>query len=118
MMNQYPPGSGWAAHPLFPRREKPGARLDFMYQGRCLGLVGGLGVGAAIHYYKILAEAHEKQGVSLDLVMAHAEAARVFAYVQAEDREGLANYLTGFLRRLQAAGAELAVVPAESGETP
>jgi aspartate racemase len=83
-----------------------------MPKGRCLGLVGGLGVGAAIHYYERLAEAHEKQGVSLDLVMVHAEASRVFTYVQAGDRAGLADYLAGFLHRLQAAGAELAVIPA------
>jgi aspartate racemase len=76
------------------------------------GLVGGLGVGAAIHYYQKLAEAHEKHSVSLDLAMVHAEASHIFAYVQAGDRAGLADYLTGFLYRLQAAGAECAVIPA------
>ena len=83
-----------------------------MHPGRCLGLVGGLGVEAATHYYQKLAEAHEKQGVRLDLVMAHAEAAQIFEYARAGNRKGLANYLTGFLHRLQAAGAELAVIPA------
>lgn len=83
-----------------------------MKKGRCIGLIGGLGVGAAIHYYKHLAEAHEKQGISLDLVMAHAEVPRILEYVAANDRTGLASYLTSFIRRLQAAGAEFAVVPA------
>jgi aspartate racemase len=83
-----------------------------MNKGRCLGLVGGLGVGATIHYYQALAKAHEARGRTLDIVIAHAETARVFEYVQTHDARGLAEYLNTFVRRLQAAGAELAVVPA------
>jgi aspartate racemase len=83
-----------------------------MNKGRCLGLVGGLGVGAAVHYYQSLAKAHESRGCTLDLVMAHAETARVFAYVEAGDRDGLAEYLVGFIHRLKAAGAEVAAIPA------
>jgi aspartate racemase len=83
-----------------------------MKKGRCLGLIGGLGVGATIHYYRKLAGAHEAQGRTLDIVIAHAESSRVFEYVQARDPVGLAEYLNGFLRRLKAAGAEVAVVPA------
>jgi aspartate racemase len=83
-----------------------------MNTGRCIGLVGGLGVGAAVHYYSKLAEAHERRGAKLDLVMVHAETSEVFRFVAAGDRTGLADYLAGFLRRLAAAGAELAVIPA------
>ncbi len=79
---------------------------------RCLALLAGLGVGAAIHYYKNLALAAEARGRALDLVMAHARSARVFEYVETGDRDGLAGYLNGFIIRLQAAGAEFAVVPA------
>jgi aspartate racemase len=79
---------------------------------RCLGLLGGLGVAASIHYYKDLAFAAESEGYELDLVMAHARTARVFEYVDARDSHGLANYLNDFLIRLKAAGAELAVLPA------
>ena len=78
----------------------------------CLGLVGGLGVGATIHYYRELTKAHEAQGRTLDLVMAHAETPRVFEYVQANDRDGLAEYLNGYIRRMKAAGAEVAAIPA------
>jgi aspartate racemase len=74
--------------------------------------MGGLGVGAAIHYYQKLAKAHEEQGRTLDLVLAHAETSRVFEYVEAGDRNGLAEYLIGFIRRLKAAGAEVAAIPA------
>src|SRR5579864_4980988 len=78
----------------------------------CLGLLGGLGVGATIHYYKQLAKAHEAQGRTLDLVIAHAETPRVFEYVQANDREGLAEYLNGYIRRMKSAGAEVTAIPA------
>jgi len=83
-----------------------------MTKGRCLGLVGGLGVGAAIHYYRNLAKAHAAQGRALDLTMAHAETDRVYEYLQAKDRMGLAEYLNGLITRLKAAGAEFAVIPA------
>jgi aspartate racemase len=83
-----------------------------MNKSRCLGLVGGLGVGATIHYYEKLAKAHEAQGRTLDIVIVHAETSRVFEYVQANDRAGLAEYLNGYIRRMKAAGAEVAAIPA------
>jgi len=83
-----------------------------MKNGRCLGLVGGLGVGATIHYYRKLVKAHEERGRIPDMVIAHADTPRVFDYVQAGDREGLAEYLNTFLRRLKAAGTEVAAIPA------
>jgi aspartate racemase len=78
----------------------------------CIGLIGGLGPGAAMHYYKKLAESHARRHVPLDLVMVHAETSRVFEYAAADDREGLARYLSGFIDRLRSAGADLAVIPA------
>jgi aspartate racemase len=83
-----------------------------MNTSRCLGLVGGLGVGATIHYYGKLAKAHEAQGRTLDIVIVHAETSRVFEHVEADDRVGLAEYLAGYIRRLKAAGAEAAAIPA------
>jgi aspartate racemase len=83
-----------------------------MNSGRCIGLVGGLGVGAGLHYYSKLAEAHKQHGVLMDLVMAHAETSQAFRFSSAGDLAGLAGYLAGFLRRLHAAGAEFAVIPA------
>ena len=83
-----------------------------MSKTRCLGLVGGLGVGAAVHYYQSLAEAHQKHDRTMDIVITHAEVSRVYEYVQAADREGLADYLIGFINRMHAAGAEVAAIPA------
>jgi aspartate racemase len=83
-----------------------------MKNGRCLGLVGGLGVGATIYYYQKLAAAHEERGRNLDIILTHAETARVFEFVEAGDRAGLAEYLLIFIRRMKAAGAEFAAIPA------
>jgi aspartate racemase len=83
-----------------------------MSKTRCLGLVGGLGVGATVHYYQSLAKAHQEHDRTMDIVITHAETSRVYDRVQAGDREGLADYLVGFIRRLHAAGAEVAAIPA------
>jgi len=83
-----------------------------MVNGRCLGLIGGLGVGAATHYYAELARMHRERGRLLDLVIVHAETDRIFEYAQTGDRSGMASYLLGFVDRLQAAGAEFATIPA------
>src|ERR1700752_574526 len=83
-----------------------------MKQSRCVGLVGGLGVGATVHYYQHLARGCEKLGFALEMVITHAQTSRVFACVEARDRTGLAEYLNGYIRRMQAAGAEMTVIPA------
>src|SRR5271169_1538644 len=83
-----------------------------MSASRCLGLVGGLGVGATIHYYEKLAKALEANGRAPYIVITHAETSRVFEYVQANDRNGLAEYLNGYIHRLRAAGAEVIAIPA------
>jgi aspartate racemase len=83
-----------------------------MDKRRCIGLIGGLGPGATVHYYKKLTAAHARRQLSLDLVMVHAETSRVFEYAAADDREGLARYLSSFIDRLRLAGADLAVIPA------
>lgn len=83
-----------------------------MIAGRCLGLVGGLGVGAAVHYYVNLAKAHHAQGCALEMVMVHAEPPCVMEFLRAGDRDGMARYLAHFILRMKDAGAEFAVVPA------
>jgi aspartate racemase len=77
-----------------------------------IGLLGGLGVGAAIHYYRELAAAHDRLGRTLNLVMTHASVTRVAEYAAKDDRIGLATYLSGFVEQLRAAGATFAVLPA------
>jgi len=83
-----------------------------MQKSRCLGLIGGLGVAATVYYYERLARGCEKLGFALDIVIANAQTPRVFAYVEAKDRDGLAEYLNEYIRRMNAAGAEMAAIPA------
>ena len=82
-----------------------------MKKSRCLGLLGGVGVGAAVYYYREIAKAVEAAGLELELVMVHAETPRVLAYVGAGDRAGLEGYFNGFFVRMKAAGAELVAIP-------
>jgi aspartate racemase len=77
-----------------------------------IGLLGGLGVGAAIHYYRELASAHDRVGRTMNLVMAHASVTRVAEYAAQGDRMGLAAYLCRFVEQLKTAGATFAVLPA------
>jgi aspartate racemase len=81
-------------------------------QPRCVGLIGGLGVGAAIHYYRELARAHQERGTALQLVMVHADVDRGLRYIRAGEITELAQYLAGLIDRLRAAGADVAVIPA------
>lgn len=78
----------------------------------CVGLIGGLGIGATLFYYERLAEIHATRGVPLNLVMANAEVSQIFAYAQADDHGGMARYLNDYIVRLQAAGASAVAIPA------
>jgi aspartate racemase len=80
--------------------------------GRCIGLIGGLGVGATVHYYQELAKAHVANKRIMSLAMVHADVDHVRGAVEAGDKQKLASYLAGLIGRLQAAGADFAVVPA------
>jgi aspartate racemase len=80
--------------------------------GRYLGLVGGLGPGATVHYYRELVAAHERQGRSLRILIAHADIERVYAAVNANDFEGLARYFAGMIADMTAGGAEFTAIVA------
>lgn len=82
------------------------------HEGRCLGLIGGLGPGATVHYYRELVAAHEKHARVPRLLIAHADVHRVYAAVTAKDFDGLARYLAGLVTQLAAGGAELSAIVA------
>jgi aspartate racemase len=77
-----------------------------------IGLLGGLGVGAAVHYYRELAAAYDDNQQPMQLAMVHASISRATAYASKGDRTGLAGYLAALLSRLKAAGATVGVLPA------
>ena len=83
-----------------------------MAQKQVLGLIGGLGVGATIHYYRDLAASSRDCSVPLNLLIAHADLASVFAFVQQNDHRGLAACLAQFLHSLKDAGATVAAISA------
>ncbi|HZQ00779.1 MAG TPA: aspartate/glutamate racemase family protein [Reyranella sp.] len=80
--------------------------------GACVGIVGGLGVGATIHYYERITAACAGRGVVPDLVFVHADANQGQGFVRAGRLDQLADYLAGFIDRLGRAGADVAVMPA------
>jgi aspartate racemase len=77
-----------------------------------VGIIGGLGVGATVHYYEKIAAACKARGIVPDLVFVHADVERGQGFVRTGDLDGLAAYLAGFIERMARAGAEVAVIPA------
>lgn len=80
--------------------------------GRCLGLVGGLGPAATVHYYRELVAAHERRGRVPRLLIAHADIGRVYAAATAKDFGGLARYLADLIANMAAGGAEFTAIVA------
>jgi aspartate racemase len=77
-----------------------------------VGIVGGLGVGATVHYYEKIAAACKARGVVPDLVIVHADVDCGQSLIRAGKLDELARYLAGFIERMAQAGAETAVLPA------
>jgi aspartate racemase len=85
---------------------------ESMPRSRHLGLIGGLGVSAAVIYYKAIAAGCVDRGKVPRMTLAHAHAPTALAHVTDGRIDALAEYLAGFVRELAAAGAELLAMPA------
>lgn len=81
-------------------------------EGRCLGLIGGLGPGATVHYYRGLLAAHEKQGRVPRMLIAHADVTRARLLAEEMKLEELARYLGGLIESMAAGGAEMTAIVA------
>ncbi len=81
-------------------------------EGRCLGLVGGLGPGATVHYYNGLIAAHKAQGRVARMIIAHADVDHGRPLAEAGKLDELARYLNGFIDSTAAGGAEMAAIVA------
>ena len=81
-------------------------------EGRCLGLIGGLGPPATVYYYRSIIAAHEARGYAARMLIAHADINRVRLTVEAKDYDGLARYLAKLIGDTKAGGAELAAMVA------
>ena len=77
-----------------------------------VGIVGGLGVGATVHYYEKIASACKARGVVPDLAIVHADVDYGQGLIRTGKPDELARYLAGFIERLARAGAKTAVLPA------
>ncbi len=77
-----------------------------------VGIVGGLGVDATVHYYERVTAACKARGVVPDLAIVHADIDTGQNLIRAGRLDQLAVYLAGFIERLARAGAEYAVLPA------
>jgi len=77
-----------------------------------VGIVGGLGVGATVHYYEQISAACKARGVVPDLAIVHADVDYGQGLIRAGKLDELARYLAGFIERLARAGARTAVLPA------
>jgi aspartate racemase len=74
---------------------------------RHVGLIGGLGVGAAVIYYRAIAAGLADRGTVPRVTLVHANAPTALAHVGAGRVDGLAEYLAPFVAQLRSAGAEL-----------
>jgi aspartate racemase len=83
-----------------------------MSEGRCLGLIGGLGPEATTHYYRALLAAHKAAERTPRMLIAHADVDRARGLVEANDLDGLARYLAGFVAQMAAGGAEMTAMVA------
>lgn len=72
-----------------------------------LGLIGGLGPGATVQYYRELVKLNAGE-----LVIIHADMDRVLSAVEQNDRAGLAAYFARLIERLARSGAEIAAISA------
>lgn len=74
---------------------------------RNLGLIGGLGPVATVHYYRELVKAQAGE-----MLIVHADMDAALAYVKRGDVVGLAGYFARIIDRLARGGAELAAISA------
>jgi aspartate racemase len=81
-------------------------------EGRCLGLIGGLGPGATVYYYRKLLAAHETQGRVPRMLIAHADVNRARVLAEEKKLEKLAAYLNGLIESMAAGGAEFTAIVA------
>lgn len=79
---------------------------------RHVGLVGGLGVGAAVIYYRAIAAGCADRGVVPRITIAHAHSPTALEYVASGRIDALADYLAAFVAELRDAGADFIAIPA------
>jgi aspartate racemase len=81
-------------------------------ESRHIGLIGGLGVGATVIYYRAIAAGCAERGVVPRITIVHAHAPTVLAHVAAGRIDELADYLASFVAELRTVGSKFFAMPA------
>ena len=78
----------------------------------CVGIVGGLGVGATVHYYEKITAACGARGIVPNLLINHADANTGQGFVRAGRLDQVGDYLARYIEQLARGGAEAVAIPA------
>jgi aspartate racemase len=78
----------------------------------CVGIVGGLGVGATVHYYEKIAAACKTRSFVPDLLFNHADANTGQVFIRAGRLDQLGDYLAPYIDQLATGGAQAVAIPA------
>ena len=84
---------------------------------KTLGIVGGIGPESTIEYYRFILEGYRARvndGSAPHLLIDSLDVNRGIAMLDANDLAGLTNYVTGSVERLARAGAEIALIAANT----
>jgi aspartate racemase len=84
---------------------------------KILGIVGGLGPESTIEYYRFILEGYRARvtdGSAPHLLIDSLDVNRAIALLDASDLVGLTNYISASIERLVRAGAEVALVAANT----
>lgn len=84
---------------------------------KTLGIVGGIGPESTIEYYRFILDGYRRRvadGHSPHIVIDSIDVDRAIAMLDASDHAGLAGYLGGAVDRLARAGADLALMAANT----
>ena len=80
-----------------------------------IGLIGGIGPAATEYYYRGLIERYASIGITLDLTIAHADVQEMTKNLANGAAQEEAEIFAHLVRRLAAAGAEIAAVTSMGG---
>lgn len=80
-----------------------------------VGLIGGIGPAATDFYYRGLVDRHAAAGIPLECTIAHADVREMSRNLQGGQAKTQAVIFAGLIRRLQAAGAQVAAVTSMGG---
>jgi len=83
-----------------------------MMETRLIGLVGGLGPAATVHYYQRLLATCDQRGWVARVVITRADVRRVLAAAADGDLKGMAVHLASKLAELDRTGAEVRAIGA------